>query len=111
MHAVIFEFRVNPGRENDYFDWAEKLGSEVRAADGFLGIERFESRSTKDKFVSLSFFRDAEAVAGWRAHPIHAQAQAAGKSGIFAEFRLRVAEVTREIILNEAGEREARDLK
>lgn len=110
MHAVIFEFRVNPGREQDYFDWAEKLSSEVRATDGFLGIERFESRSTKDKFVSLSFFRDAEAVAGWRAHPIHAQAQAAGKSGIFAEFRLRVAEVTREITLNEAGERDARDL-
>lgn len=110
MHAVIFEFRVNPGREQDYFDWAEKLSSEVQATDGFLGIERFESRSTKDKFVSLSFFRDAEAVAGWRTHPIHAQAQAAGKSGIFAEFRLRVAEVTREIILSETGEREARDL-
>lgn len=109
MHAVIFEFRVNPGREDDYFDWAEKLGSEVRAADGFLGIERFQSRSDKDKFVSLSFFRDAEAVAGWRAHPIHAQAQSAGKSGIFAEFRLRVAEVKKEITLNEAGEREARD--
>ena len=109
MHAVIFEFRVNPGREKDYFEWAEKLRDEVQAADGFLGIERFESRTTKDKFVSLSFFRDAEAVAGWRAHPIHAQAQADGKTGIFAEFRLRVAEVTREITLNEAGEREAHD--
>ena len=109
MQAVIFEFRVNPGRESDYFDWAEKLGGEVRAADGFLGIERFESRSTKDKFVSLSFFRDAEAVQAWRAHPLHAQAQAAGKSGIFAEFRLRVAEVTHEITLNEVGDREGRD--
>lgn len=109
MHAVIFEFRVNPGREKDYFDWAEKLRSEVQAAEGFLGIERFESRTTEDKFVSLSFFRDADAVANWRAHPLHAQAQAAGKSGIFAEFRLRVAEVIKEITLNDAGERETRD--
>lgn len=109
MHAVIFEFRVNPGREKDYFEWAEKLSAEVRQADGFLGIERFESRTTKDKFVSLSFFRDAEAVAGWRAHPMHGQAQAAGKSGIFAEFRLRVAEVAHEITLNEDGERQERN--
>jgi antibiotic biosynthesis monooxygenase (ABM) superfamily enzyme len=41
MHAVIFEFRVNPDREEDYFAWAEKLSGEVRKADGFLGIERF----------------------------------------------------------------------
>ncbi len=110
MHAVIFEFRVNPDREEDYFAWAEKLSGEVRKADGFLGIERFESRTTKGKFVSLSFFRDAEAVAGWRAHPMHAQAQAAGKSGIFAEFRLRVAQVEHEIALNEAGERTERQV-
>ena len=51
------------------------------------------------------------AVAAWRAHPIHGQAQADGKAGIFAEFRLRVAEVVREITLDESGVREARELK
>ena len=110
MYAVIFEFRVRPGRQDEYFKWAERLSDQVRAIDGFLGIERFESRSTEDKFVSLSFFRDAEAVAAWRDNPTHGQAQAAGKTGIFSEFRLRVAEVKREITLDDDGNRTARDL-
>lgn len=110
MYAVIFEFRVRPGRQDDYFKWAEQLRDQVQASDGFLGIERFESRTTEDKFVSLSFFRDAEAVAAWRANPLHGQAQAAGKTGIFSEFRLRVAEVKREITLDDDGNRTARDM-
>ena len=110
MYTVIFEFRVRPGREDDYFAWAEQLRDHVHAIDGFLGVERFASRTTDGKFVSLSFFRDAEAVEAWRSHPLHGEAQAAGKSGIFAEFRLRVAEVKREITIDEDGTREARDL-
>lgn len=108
MIAVIFEFTVSPEGEAAYFGWAERLAESVRGMDGFLSIERFESRSRPGRFVSLSFWRDEAAVAAWRAHPVHRQAQEAGKGGIFAEFRLRVARVAREIEFSGANGRRAR---
>jgi|TARA_B100000959_G_scaffold186051_1_gene194584 heme-degrading monooxygenase HmoA len=110
MIAVIFEFTVREGRKDDYFDWVGKLREEVLAADGFLSIERFESLTAPDSFVSLSFWRDAEAVRAWRENPKHGQAQAAGREGIFDSFRLKTAEVMREITLDAAGNRAERDL-
>lgn len=109
MIAVIFEFTVAPGGEDAYFAWAERLAGAVREMDGFLSVERFESRSEASKFVSLSFWRDEAAVAAWRAHPVHREAQAAGKGGAFSRFRLRVAEVSREIAFTGSGGRSARE--
>jgi heme-degrading monooxygenase HmoA len=36
--------------------------------DGFISIERFESLSTPNNIVSLSFWRDEAALSAWRAH-------------------------------------------
>ncbi len=46
--------------------------------------------------LSLSFWRDDEAVRQWRNLEEHRQVQAAGRGGIFADYRLRVAEVLRD---------------
>jgi heme-degrading monooxygenase HmoA len=46
--------------------------------------------------VSLSFFRDEAAVAGWRNVLEHRRAQASGRGEIFGNYRLRVASVIRD---------------
>ena len=46
--------------------------------------------------LSLSFWRDEEAVAAWRNHTRHRATQSAGRGGVFAEYRLRVAAVLRD---------------
>jgi len=94
MIVVVFEVTAE-GRAQEYFDLAGALRPELEKIDGFLSVERFESLSTPGKYVSLSFWRDAEAVAAWRAHARHAAAQARGKAGIFADFRITVAESIR----------------
>ena len=48
------------------------------------------------KLLSLSFWRDEAAVAAWRARPHHRAAQVAGRAAVFADYRLRVAEVRRD---------------
>jgi heme-degrading monooxygenase HmoA len=96
MIAVIFEFTAAPGRRQEYLDLAAGLNDEVRKIDGFLSIERFQSLGDGEKFVSLSFWRDEEAVRKWRNLQKHREAQAKGRGGIFKSYRLRVAEVLRD---------------
>jgi len=105
MIVVIFEVTPVAGREAAYFDLAAMLKPELEAIDGFVSVERFESIATPGKYLSLSFWRDAEAVAAWRAHAGHQQAQARGKAGIFADFRIRVAEVMRDYTLDDVRSR------
>ena len=96
MIAVIFEVMPADGRRGDYLDFAAALRPRLDAIDGFLSIERFESLTTPGKILSLSFWRDEEAVAAWRTFAEHRAAQAAGRGGIFADYRLRVAAVIRD---------------
>ena len=104
MIAVIFEFSAAEGRFADYKALAEGLNEEVRKIDGFLSIERFQSISDPARFVSLSFWRDEEAVKNWRNVQKHREAQAKGRGGIFSGYRLRICQVIRDYGLNERGE-------
>jgi heme-degrading monooxygenase HmoA len=96
MIAVIFEVWPAPGRQASYFDLAAQLKPQLERIDGFLSVERFESLTEPGKFLSLSFWRDEAAVAAWRSVEAHRAAQAAGRAGIFAGYRLRVAHVLRD---------------
>ena len=69
--------------------------------DGFISIERFESLSSPGKILSLSFWRDEEAVKQWRMLEAHRHVQALGRESIFADYRLRVAQVIRDYGLHE----------
>jgi heme-degrading monooxygenase HmoA len=84
------------GRTAEYFDLAGSLRSDLEKIDGFVSVERFESVATPGKFVSLSFWRDEEALRRWRNMEGHRRAQASGRAGIFADYRLRVASVVRD---------------
>ena len=53
------------------------------------------------KILSLSFFRDEEAVRQWRSLAAHRSAQAKGRGGIFPDYRLRVADVIRDYGMHE----------
>lgn len=99
MIAVIFEVWMKDGQTDRYFDLASSLRPRLQDVDGFVSVERFESVSTPNKFVSLSFWRDEAAVAAWRADSKHAMAQALGRDEIFADFRITVAETIRQYSL------------
>jgi heme-degrading monooxygenase HmoA len=101
MHVVIFEVIPHENRAQRYFDLAADLRPELEKIDGFISVERFESLTNKGKFVSLSFWRDDEAVKRWRTHLDHQSAQQEGKQHVFKDFRIRVAEVIRDYSLKD----------
>ena len=96
MIGVIFEVWPAERRQQEYLDIAAALRPLLDQIDGFISIERFESLSEPGKILSLSFFRDEEAVAKWRALDQHRNAQARGRAGIFGTIALRIAGVIRD---------------
>jgi heme-degrading monooxygenase HmoA len=104
MIAVIFEVEPDPAQRQAYLDTAAALRAELEAIDGFVSVERFESLSRPGRILSLSFWRDEEAVKRWRNLASHREAQARGRQGVFRDYRLRVAEVVRDYGLREREE-------
>ena len=104
MIAVIFEVWPAPGERQHYLDLAAALKADLLAIDGFISVERFESLTDPGKLLSVSFFRDEEAVRQWRNRPGHRATQARGRNGVFTNYRLRVAHVLRDYGMAERAE-------
>lgn len=104
MIAVIFEVWPAEGERETYLALAAALKEELSAMDGFISIERFQSLAEPGRLLSLSFWRDEEAVRAWRNRPAHRATQGRGRGGVFRDYRLRVAAVTRDYGLAERAE-------
>jgi len=101
MIAVIFEVYPDPERTEEYLDIAADLRTQLIDIDGFISIERFASLTEEGKILSLSFWRDEQAIEAWRNLEAHRMAQAKGRDGIFIDYRLRVAKVSRDYGMKE----------
>jgi heme-degrading monooxygenase HmoA len=96
MIAVIFEVLPHTEHKQAYLGIAAHLRPMLDEIDGFISIERFESLTTPGKILSLSFWRDEDAVQRWRQIEAHRAAQSQGRERIFEDYRLRVAAVIRD---------------
>jgi heme-degrading monooxygenase HmoA len=93
MFAVIFEVQPLAERWDDYLGLAKLLRPELEAIDGFIDNERFASKRTAGRLLSLSTWRDEKAVIRWRTLSVHHAAQEKGRFEIFADYHLRVGEI------------------
>jgi pimeloyl-ACP methyl ester carboxylesterase/heme-degrading monooxygenase HmoA len=94
--AVIFEVIPAKDRKQNYLDVAASLKPELEKIDGFISIERYESLNNPGKILSLSFWKNEDAVAKWRNMEHHRLAQERGRKEIFSDYRLRVVSVIRD---------------
>lgn len=96
MIAVIFEVLPAEGHYSRYLELAAELKPQLEERDGFISIERFQSLSEPGKILSLSFWRDEDAVQQWRNQELHRSVQHQGRQSVFSDYRLRVAGVIRD---------------
>jgi heme-degrading monooxygenase HmoA len=94
MFAVIFEVVPKQERWDEYLGLAKLLRPEIEKIDGFIDNERFESRRTKGRLLSLSTWRDEKAVIRWRTLAVHHKVQEQGRFEVFEDYHLRVGEYT-----------------
>lgn len=104
MIAVIFEVWPKEGHKGAYLDIAAELKPLLADADGFISVERFESLTEPGKLLSVSFWRDEDALSAWRHQAEHRIAQGKGRHKHFADYRLRVAGVLRDYGMSERDE-------
>jgi heme-degrading monooxygenase HmoA len=100
----MFEVWPLQGHTQRYLDLAAALRPELDAIDGFISIERFKSLADPEKLLSLSLWRDEEAVRTWRNGTSHRAAQAEGRRGVFKDYRLRIAGVLRDYGMTDRAE-------
>jgi len=96
MLAVIFEVWPKDEGRQDYLETAADLRPLLAGIDGFVSVERFQSITEPGKMLSLSFWRDEDALTAWRKVAEHRAAQTMGRDVMFHDYRLRVAAIVRD---------------
>ncbi|MHA7845117.1 antibiotic biosynthesis monooxygenase family protein [Serratia sp. D1N4] len=101
MIVVLFELQAVEGQQQTYVDLVNKLTPLLEPMDGFIGVECFQSTVNPEKVLSVTTWRDEEAVVQWRNVQAHLSAQQAGRDKIFHDYRVRVTSVIRDYGLHQ----------
>jgi heme-degrading monooxygenase HmoA len=93
MFSVIFEVLPKEGRRGEYLGLAKELRPILEKMDGFLDVERYESRKRPGWVLSQSTWRDEKSMVRWRTQRDHYFVQSKGRFEIFADYHLRIGEI------------------
>ena len=91
-YAVIFTSRLNdpaPG----YAEAAARMVALAEETPGFLGME--SARGPDGTGITVSWWESLEAIAKWKAHPQHLEAQRRGRDEWYAQYGVRICRVER----------------
>ena len=94
MFIVLFEVYPHRAQMQQYLDFAKLLRPELEQIPGFIDNERFTNIQNPGHILSLSTWADEKALIRWRTHAQHHQVQKQGRAFVFADYRLRIGEVT-----------------
>ncbi|MGK7062832.1 antibiotic biosynthesis monooxygenase family protein [Bradyrhizobium sp. 1050_B9_N1_2] len=94
MFSVIFEILPKKESWDDYFDNAKRLRPELEQVEGFVDNIRYKSLTREGWILSLSNWRDEKSLVRWRSRRRHHEVQQKGREEIFADYHLRVGQIT-----------------
>ena len=89
--AVIFTSLRTPG-DNGYGRTAERMFELARQQPGYLGFE-----SAREGIgITVAYWRDEESARAWKQVAEHQAAQRRGRDTWYADYRVRIATVSRD---------------
>jgi heme-degrading monooxygenase HmoA len=91
-YAVIFTSIRTPG-DQGYADMSDRMVELASKQPGFLGVESV--RDADGAGITVSYWESAEAIAAWKAHVDHLEAQQRGRRHWYQRYEVRVARVER----------------
>ncbi len=90
-YAVIFTSKMSKDTVG-YSKMAEKMLELAKEQDGFLGVES----AREDLGITVSYWRDEEAIKNWKSNSTHKIAQEKGKEKWYSRYKVRIAKVERD---------------
>lgn len=93
-HSVIFTSRRNHGDDDAYAITADRMIELAAQQDGFLGVESV--RDAGRVGITVSYWRDRDAIRNWHNVAEHKDAQSLGRSRWYDCFTVRICRVERE---------------
>lgn len=90
-YAVIFT-SVRTDEGNGYAETATRMLELAESMDGFLGVES----AREEVGVTVSYWRDLDAIKTWSEHPAHMKAQDRGRRDWYESFSTRICRVERD---------------
>ncbi len=95
MLVLFFEVTPHADTAQEYLELAAKLKPELDASGGCLFLDRYRNLSREGSLLSYQLWRDEAALTKWRVNSQHHKVQTVGRTRIFEDYRLRVAQVVR----------------
>jgi heme-degrading monooxygenase HmoA len=92
-YAVVFTSLRTEG-DDGYAQMSDEMVALAAAQPGFLGQE--SARGAEGLGITVSYWRDLESIAAWKANADHLAAQRAGRERWYRAYRVRVCRVERE---------------
>lgn len=96
MISQFFEVQVKEGQADRYLDLAASLRLSLEAMGGCLFIDRFRSLTRNNLLLSYQVWQDEGSMTAWRVDAGHHVVQETGRAKIFADYRIRIAQVIHE---------------
>jgi len=96
MLVVIIEYELKPGVADEFGHALTAMLERVQDFDGYLGELPCRASQDDSRRVTISYWRDAEALKAWRVDPEHRVIQERGRNDWLAWFTVRVLEQSRE---------------
>lgn len=96
MISQFFEVQIKEGQINRYLDLAASLKPSLEAMGGCLFIDRFKSLTRNNLLLSYQIWRDEGSMIAWRVDAKHHTVQEMGREQVFADYRIRIAQVIHE---------------
>ncbi len=91
-YTVIFSSQRRSG-DKGYAAMADRMVELAAEQPGYLGVESV--RGADGFGITVSYWDSEQAIANWKSHAEHLQAQRKGWSDWYSHFELRVAKVER----------------
>jgi len=102
MLAAIIEYALRPGADAEFGSALNRMVERVQGFDGYLGELPCRATSNESHRITISYWRDADALEAWRTDPEHRRIQEQGQSTWPAWYRIRVFEQLREYGVGQA---------
>ena len=94
QYVVIFTTLLRPDHP-EYEQAAQRMVERVQSQRGFAGFESVRDQAGMG--ITVSYWRDLEAIAAWRQDSEHSSIRQQGRDAWYQHFHLVVAKIEREL--------------